>query len=331
MDPDTSKLMSELRKAGLSKSAINAAWPSWWSDDIAASPSGRTELRFALARKLGLAPKALLGERVEFIWKDTARFKHLGTEDADQQSILNSFGVSVGRLVLSATAPGPGLSEMDALGLRETILGNRRFVDLTTLLAACWGLGVPVIQLKVFPLAAKSMHAMVVESAGRHAILIGRQASYPAPTAFTLAHEMGHIAANHLKGVSALIDVEDPAQATDRDTEENEADAFGLTVLTGTTYPDIRTDVESYNAPTLANAVMQAADEYRVEAGTLALCLAYRSNRWRTGMSALRFIYGRPGDVGSFINTIAERELDWSLINDDAADYLRNLMQLEDA
>ncbi|RYL95534.1 hypothetical protein EWH10_21295 [Sphingobium fuliginis] len=32
------------------------------------SPSGRAELRFAIARRLGLRP--LLGERVEFIWND---------------------------------------------------------------------------------------------------------------------------------------------------------------------------------------------------------------------------------------------------------------------
>lgn len=65
MDDDSSKLFQELRKVGFSSDAIEAAWPSWWSDDISASPSSRAELRFALARKLGLSAKPLLGERVE--------------------------------------------------------------------------------------------------------------------------------------------------------------------------------------------------------------------------------------------------------------------------
>ena len=323
--------MADLRKAGLSKAAIDAAWPSWWSDEIAVSPSGRTELRFALARKLGLAPRALLGERVEFVWKDTARFKHLKAGDAGQQSILNSFGVSVGRLILSATEEGQGLSGMDWLTLRDAILAGHQYVDLQNLVATCWGLGVPVIQLRVFPLEAKRMHAMVVESGGRFAILIGRGGSYPAPTAFTLAHEMGHIARRHLEGVSALVEVEDPALARDRDAEEEEADAFGLALLTGSPEPDIQTNIDNFNAPTLADAVLRASGEYRVEPGTLALCLAYRRNVWPVAMSSLRFIYGQTLDVGEWINRVADRNIDWERISDDAGDYLRNLMQLDNA
>jgi hypothetical protein len=323
--------MADLRAAGLSKAAIDAAWPSWWSDEIAASPSGRTELRFALARKLGLAPKALLGERVEFVWKDTARFKHLKVEDSGDQSILNSFGVSVGRLVLSATQPGQGFSGIEWLTLRDAILSGHQFVDLQNLIATCWALGVPVIQLRVFPLEAKRMHAMVIESGGRHAILIGRSARYPAPVAFTLAHEIGHIARQHLEGVSALVDVEDPALARDPDNEEREADAFSLAVLTGSESPEIQTSLASFNAPMLADAAIRASDEYRVEPGTLALCLAYRRNMWPVAMSSLRFIYGEPFDVGNWINSVADRNIDWSLISGDAGDYLRNLMQLDHA
>ena len=331
MDPDSSKLMDDLREAGLSKAVIDAAWPAWWSDEVAASPSSRAELRFALARRLGLAPKALLGERVEFVWKDTARFKHLSTQDAHQQNILNSFGVSVGRLVLNATEPGPGLAGIDAATLRDIILKDRQFVDLTSLLGTCWGLGVPVVHLRVFPLSTKSMHAMVVEADGRHAILIGRDASYPAQIAFTLAHEIGHIAQRHLEGVSALIDVEDPAQAHDLDREEIEADAFGLTILTGSDDPDIRTNLDDFNAPTLAKAVLEAGARYRIEPGTLALSLAYRRNNWPVAISSLGFVYDGPADIGKAVNSIADRSLDWSGIGADSAEYLRNLMQLDDA
>lgn len=328
---DAENLRRELRAAGLSKDAIDAAWPSWWSDEIAASPSSRTELRFALARKLGLAPKALLGERVEFVWRDTARFKHLSTQTIGQQNILNSFGVSVGRLILNATEPGGGLLGIEASALRKAILTDSDFVDLQSLLATCWALGVPVLQLQVFPLSTKSMHAMVVEIGGRHAILIGRDSSYPAPTAFTLAHEMGHIAMKHLAGVSALIDVEDPAHASIRDQEEIEADAFGLTVLTGSDSPTIHTSLDSFNAPTLADAALKAGRLYQIEPGTLALCLAYRRNIWPVAMSSLSFIYDGPSEVGKIVNAIADQQLLWDNISEDAAEYLRNLMRLDDA
>lgn len=77
MDKEASALRRRLRQAGLSDPAINAAWPAWWSDAATVSRSARVELRFALARNLGLSPKSLLGDRVEFVWKDEARFKHL--------------------------------------------------------------------------------------------------------------------------------------------------------------------------------------------------------------------------------------------------------------
>lgn len=330
VDPESSRLFKELRGAGLSRAAIEAAWPSWWNDEIAASASGRAELRFTLARKLGLVPKSLLGERVEFVWKDRARFKNLTTQSAVQQSILGSFGVSVGRLLLRATEPGIGLGRVSAERLRQAILGSAMFVDLRQLIATCWGLGVPVIQLRVLPLSTKSMHAMVVESSGRFAILLARDAQYPAPIAFALAHEMGHIALDHLDGVAAIVDMEDPALTTGQDVQELEANAYALEVLTGSSDPKIETGVERFNAPTLARAVLAASSEHRIEPGTLALCVAYRQKVWPVAMSALHFIYSDSKPVWKDVNAIAAEEINWSNLTDEATSFLRNLMALND-
>lgn len=275
MADDDRILINRLRSAGISRAAIRAAWPSWWSKEAASSPSARSELRFALALRLGLEPKPLLGERVEFVWNDEARFKHLSTEDAAQRAALTSFGMSVGRLLLRATSGVP-IDILDAAGLRDAILRGSRFVDLNSIIATCWALGVPVIHLRVFPLEAKSMHAMVVALDRRFAVLLGRDAGYPAPVAFTLAHELGHIMLGHLADAPALVDLEDPVRARDGDEQEREADRFALTLLTGSPYPDIRTNLERFNAPTLAKAVLDVADRYAVEPGTLALCLAHR-------------------------------------------------------
>ena len=45
---------SGLQQLGLSDAAINAAWPEWWSEAAEPSPSASLDLRFSLARKLGL-------------------------------------------------------------------------------------------------------------------------------------------------------------------------------------------------------------------------------------------------------------------------------------
>lgn len=72
----------------------------------------------------------------------------------------------VGRLLLRGT-PGAPTKMAEAEQLRGAILAGSRFVDLASLIATCWALHVPVIHLRVFPLEAKSMHAMVVGIDGR--------------------------------------------------------------------------------------------------------------------------------------------------------------------
>jgi len=318
-------LIERLRKAGFSRAAIEAAWPTWWTDEAEESPSGRAELRFALARRLGLNPKPLLGERVEFIWNDEAKFKHLSAENDTQKAALTSFGVSVGRLLLRAT-PASEAASASADALRSAILATNPFVDLSALIATCWALRVPVIHLRIFPLEAKSMHAMVVRSEERFAILLGHDAGYPAPVAFTLAHELGHVMLGHLDDAPALIDLEDPARVRSDDNQENEADRYALTLLTGSPDPDIQTNLDRFNAPTLAAAVLDAAQRYQVEPGTLALCLAYRRNAWPIAMSAMRFIYRERKPAWREVNGIADGELRWDELGDEAARYLRNVM-----
>lgn len=328
MDLSSSKLRRGLREAGLSDQLVQAAWPSWWSDELDADPSGQAELRFALARKLGVSPKGLLGERVEFVWNDEAKFKHLSTEDAAQRAALTSFGVTIGRQVLRGTPLGGSIDGLDAFIIREAMLQSSQTVDLGGLLSLCWSVGIPVVHLRVFPLDAKSMHAMVVRVDGRHAILLGKDAHYPAPVAFTLAHELGHAVMGHLRDAPALVDLKDPATASDQDEQEIEADRFALSLLTGRPEPVITTNIEHFNAPTLADAVIRAAPGYHIDAGTLALCLAHRTGAWARAMAALKFIYGRPQAVWEDVNGVAASQLDWDEMGDESADYLQRVMGL---
>ncbi|MFC6046778.1 ImmA/IrrE family metallo-endopeptidase [Methylobacterium hispanicum] len=315
-----------LRQAGLSKQAIDAAWPTWWSDEASGDASGRAELRFALARKLGVSPKGLLGERVEFVWNDDAKFKHLSTENPEQRAALASFGVSLGRLLIRTAPQHTDLTNFDASAIRDIILAGQQYVDLPGLLAFCWGIGIPVVHLRVLPLDTKSMHAMVVHIKGRYAVLLGRDANYLAPAAFTLAHELGHIFRSHLTEAPALVDLKDPALERDADEQEREADEFALQLLTGRSAPEITTSIRDFNAPTLAAAVLRAAPSYRIEPGTLALCLAHQQGAWARAMSALKFIYPKAAPVWTLINTIASKQLDFDKISLENADYLYKVM-----
>jgi len=326
---NTHDLKNNLRDAGLSETAIDAAWPDWWSDELAGDASGEAELRFALSKRLGLAPRSLFGEEVEFIWNDEARFKHLTAAQEAHRAALTSFGISFGRILLNATPSGPGLSGLPPEALRQAITAHDRNVDLQTLVTLCWSLGVPVIHLRVFPLPTKSMHAMIVAHEGRHAILLGRDAHYPAPIAFTLAHEMGHAALGHLDDGPAIIDMEDSGKTEgveESDKEEREADRFALSLLTGSPEPIIEVDRANFNGPTLAGAALKASLEYGIEPGVLALCLGYQRNAWPIAMSSLKFIYNDKFPVWEYVNKVAMDQIDPSGLSHDAAIWIRTVI-----
>src|SRR5205085_1367917 len=157
------ELRRRLKGLGLSEKALNAAWPGWWTDEAEASASGRAELRFSVARRLGLDPGSLL-EREQaprFLWREEARFKHLLDEDDLEQAGITSFGRSVASALLNALPERPELPvSLAPLDLRAEILAGRPYVDFVDLLVLCWAVGVPVVHLRVFPWPQKRMAAM---------------------------------------------------------------------------------------------------------------------------------------------------------------------------
>ena len=328
MDIDSRRLRRALRKSGLSEHAINAAWPEWWSDDAEKSPSARAELCFAVARKLGLAPKPLYDEKVEFVWRDRARFKNGLPQSEPERDALSSFGVSVARLLLTmveANAP----TRVTAERLRKAILAHTPIVSFVDLISTCWALGIPVVHLRVFPLPTKSMSAMVVRCDGRFAILLGRDSFFPAPVSFTLAHEVGHIMLGHLadEGTS-IVDLEEPGVSNaDEDDEERSADAFALKLLTGREHLEIKVEGARVTSRALAAAVIVAGPPAGIEPGTLALCYAYQEKAWAVGMGSLKYIYPEARAVWQDVNNIAARHFDWSRISDDNADFIRALLE----
>jgi hypothetical protein len=327
---DADSLRDELRAAGLSRAAVDAAWPDWWSDEAEASVSARTELRLAVARNLGLAPKALVGERVDFVWRNRARFKHLRAEDEAPLAALNSFGVSVGRSLIEATERNGDMVGFSASDLRALLLGMG-VPDLPGLLTVCWAIGVPVAHLRVWPLAQKAMHAMVVGQKGRHAILFSREASYPAMVAFTLAHEIGHIALGHVPADDMLVDAEDPAGVADHDDEETAADRYALEVLLGDADREILIDFDTFNHAELADAVLRASPQYGIDPGTLALAVAYRRNAWPVAMAAMKLIQPEPVAVSDLVNNVARTQLDLELLGSDSAVFIERTLGIGDA
>lgn len=331
---DAKQLRRELRQLGLSSSAITAAWPGWWSDDAETSASARAELRFSLARKLGLDPRSLLDEQEpRFVWRDEAKFKHLSTQDSRELAAINSFGTAIGRMLIAAAnhSHEVPLRDLTAAELRQSILARQNYVRLVDLLALCWAIRIPVIHLRVFPLSAKRMCAMTVRVDNRFAILMGKDSNYPAPTAYYLAHEIGHIALGHVQAGSAVVDLDDllgaKALENDRDDpEEIAADRFALEVLTGKPDTYVGTEAERYTANALALSIFRSFEDLHIEPGTLALCFGHATGEWQKANAAMKIIYKRSLPVWAEINKLATNELNWTALPDDIGSYLKAVM-----
>lgn len=318
-----------IRRAGLSDAAISAAWPEWWSKDAEQSPSANAELRFALARKLGLDPRSLFGDnQPRFVWNDTARFKGFSGDPQGDRPIISSFGTALAKLLVEATPIGGNDGVVSAERLRRMLLANERpFIGLTELLVASWSAGIPVIHLRVYPLSAKRMSAMSVRVGNRFAILLAKDAVYPAPTAFHLAHELGHIFLGHLTDGAAIVDLESLGKTTIADDpEEQQADAFAMEVLTGRAHPELVVEGEGRSARRLAAEALRVGQAERIEPGTVALTFGHATAAWPTAMASLAHIYSRPLDVWRIVNRIALQNLELQRLSDEAESYVRAVM-----
>ena len=226
---------------------------------------------------------------------------------------------------MAATAIN-GINDTAAETLRDAILaGDRQFVDLPSLLTVCWGVGIPVIYLRVFPWPAKRMAAMTVRVGDRSAILLGRDSEYPAPVAFYLAHEMGHIGLDHLSPGEAIVNIDPPEGALEpADEEEDAADRFALELLTGRPGLEVSEAENSAAASPggLANVVRQEGPRLHIEPGTLALCFGYSTQNWEAAFGALKAIYTTPAPAWEAVNRLAVSPLQLDSIPQDASRFL---------
>jgi hypothetical protein len=179
------------------------------------------------------------------------------------------------------------------------------------------------------------MFSMAATTRTRFSILLGHESRYPAQVAYWLAHELGHIVLGHLSSSRAILDMDDPAKAGEGDDEERAADEFAMQLLTGVPQLEITASLENFTARELAVAATEAAPGLAIDPGILALCIGHGSGRWRQVFGALKIMSGdaptrRPSSpqpkVGTLINQVAFRQLDWSSMSTDSIEYLQAVL-----
>lgn len=263
-------LRNEVKKLGMSWSKMSPFLPDWWQD-VSDHPAGIVELRGFIAKYFGLDIDRSQGNLCLHNQSSTCFKTRAGTDQnklAPNQSVLTSIARQV---ALATSKPWKGTMP-SATELRNAILSTGRpWVGFQELVEWCWLHGIPVICLPDLPFPHK-MQGLVTFCLGRPVIALSKKPDKPGWALFILAHEMGHLALEHLtrEEGSALLD-EQVSENDDgnSDLQEHHADQYAVALLTGST---TRFNIPSYvTAESLARDADSKGKEMKIDPAHLAL------------------------------------------------------------
>ena len=305
--------------------------PSWWDDEIASTPSGMEEAIWFLATRLGVQPSSLRteGGAVEFVAASNVRYKTRNGVDVEKLYPARSVALRALRLACLTSDQRP-LRPMTAQDIRNEILRNGKpWVSLDDLLDWCWTHGIPVLHLGN-PGGRTKMDGMAARFGDRFAIALCVNYREPSRQLFNLAHELGHIMSGHLPEDGALVDEGfEKRDPDDRDTEEDQANEFATTLLTGER--DYQCFSGDFNrAPTLAMRSREIGVRHRISPGFVSLVYCHLNPRkWRLSAETLKILEPDTNAIEE-INRTAAKHLDLSCLSEEDADYLLRLIGMED-
>lgn len=323
-------LIRRLRKAGFDRSYIEAAFPSWWSSDVARNPGAVLELKIILSRRLGVDLASLLDEHAlpHVAIDQVPKYKlRRGTSSAALVP-ATATALAVARVITAATAHLPvSTVPTDPQEVRRMILeGSARWISFGALLQWCWAVGIPVIPATDLP-GERKMDAAIVFPGNRPVVTLARNQNSSAWQLFILAHEIGHIALSHVGPRRSLIDqdlVNEQKPPTEIDAEEAAADAWAKVLLAGR--EDIRVEARGPVTPNgLARAAQSLAEPRQTDAGHLILLYAFQTQQWAVSNAALSVLEPTPRAL-HLARQVALANLNREALSDDNREFIGRLL-----
>ncbi len=323
-------LYRRLREVGLSQDFVKkTALPSWWEDDIASNPAGYAQGLMLLSRHLGLDLRSLQEESTPLRLRDfgTCKFKKRADVSEDELLLARVMATRAAQLAAEATTTPLASLPENAEDIRQQILsGGAPWVGLAELLDWCWSAGIPVLHLDHFPKSARRPDGFAARVHGRPVIVLCRRAKFSAWLLFILAHELGHIALNHITEDGALVD--DYVDDASLDVEEQQANAFAEELLTGQRGKRFMAADRWPKAQQLADDARQLGRQSMVDPGHIALNYAHSMGAefYPLGAAALKVLEPEADAIGLVREKMAER-LDWSRLPEDSSEFLLRVTQ----
>jgi len=334
---DTKILYSRLCRIGFNRPFVRSnGLPEWWTDECDALPDAPATIAAYLSRRFNLDFDWLLNpdlaeqERI-LPFKKSGRIHYKTTNKQDVPSepdVASSMARRVAELVaFSSTTDYEPIEGMTSYGIRESILKQGKVVTLESLLGFCQAKGVPVIHFANFPKKAKRFQGMVTRCGHRPVVVLALQDLSPSRLAFILAHELGHIALEHLHENEAISDevIKPDAQ---NDQQESSANGFATELILGR--PDnFYCFHENMNPGYLTKLADQRAKWDKVDPGAIAWNYAWQGGKWGVARKAINCIE-QDANAPLLINQELHPQLDPNRLSEDNQDYLILALKLDE-
>jgi hypothetical protein len=304
--------------------------PDWVTNEVLADDAASAEIAGILAKRLGLRASRLFdtNPRVEVLRRHEMKYKRSIPNKSKNIMAATSIAVVVAESVAAACRHAFARFESEPQALRKDVLSRFRghWLGLRNLLMRCWAGGVPVVYLADLGPAIAKMDGMVVQTESRPVIVLSKGSQLWAWQLFILAHEVAHIALDHVAADEILIDEELGATSyalTDEDTDERAADQFAIELLNGRPDATYGTSEPRVNRHELAEAAYAFGKEHQIDPGHIALNYAHTNNKWEVGQAAAKILQNDNPPAFAVINEAMWHNIDAAALPLDTVEFLR--------
>lgn len=323
------RIFGVLESGGFPRALQETLLPSWVTAQVLNDDAAVNEVAAILANRLGLRASSLFGPdpSVEVLRRRDTKYKRSLPTKSKDLTAATTIAIHVAECVSTACKLEYKPLTGDAVTIRNETLASfpGNWLGLRNLIMMCWSRGIPVVNLANLGSGVSKMDGMIVQAADRPIIVLSKASQLWAWQLFVLAHEIGHIALNHVAQGEVLVDEElgETSYALeDSDPEERDADAFAIALLNGRPGATYTTSKPDTNAPELAEAAFTFGKKNKVDPGHIALNFAYRSKNWPTGVAAARILQGQQPAAQIVINEAMWGGIDQEALPPDAIEFL---------